>query len=88
MTSFASELSATTSTPVRVDLSGAYMVVLESAGNDLYLSFNRDGFSTSSTYRTLAVGTGLVLDLPRPAQLEIWARGGTGDGVLRVMVFR
>ena len=88
MSSFASELSATTSSPVRVDLSGAYLVVLEAAGNDLYLSFHRDGFNSAGSYRTLSVGTGLVLDLPRPAQLEIWARGGTGDGALRVMVFR
>jgi len=88
MSSFATELSANIVNPVRLDLSGAYLVSIEAATNDLRLSFEQAGFGTTASYRVLNAGSGLVLDLPRPADLTLWVRGDTGTGSLRVMVFR
>ena len=88
MASQASELTASATVPHRIDLSGAYLAVIEIASGDARLSFTQDGFASTSSYRTMAIGSTFALDLPRPSSLSLWVRGDSGATVARVLVFR
>ena len=88
MDPLATEITATSSAPMRIDLSGAYLVVLEVTTAAARLSFEQGGFQTTSTFRVMDVGSALALDLPRPANLSLWVRADSADTLMRVMVFR
>lgn len=88
MASQAFELTASATVPHRIDLSGAYLAVIEIASDDARISFTPDGFTSTSSYRTMVVGSSLALDLPRPPSLSIWVRGDSSTTVARVLVFR
>ena len=88
MASYASELTATSTSPQRIDLSGAYLFIIEIASENARIAFNQDGFASSANYRTMAVGSTMALDLPREASLSLWVRGDSSTTVARVMVFR
>jgi len=88
MDPLATEITANSSAPMRIDLSGAYLVVLEVVTATARLSFEQGGFQTTSSYRVMDIGSALALDLPRPANLNLWVRADSADTVMRVLVFR
>lgn len=88
MASQAMELTVTATTPLKIDLTDAYLINVEAATADLRLSFERDGFGTSATYRTLTLGSGLVLDLLAGAESSMWVRGDSNTAVARVVILR